>query len=858
MRRSLSLTLLGLPLMLALGCSGGGNSNAPVPVTPNTPTANTVLFDPTTSTVPLPNILATATSPDPITGAWTNPTTGKVTVGPRPAGVPMTPPEALAYINLHEMGGTNAVAGMNAPIYLRFAGPVVASTVTPANIKVFQLTPDAAGTENNPLGFTDVSGMFSYRYTAGGTDLFLFPSFPMLPATRYLYVVTNRVKDFATGGAVSATPYFEALKSTVPLTGSLAALEAIRANVLYNPAQPQSATNPILLSGYAKVMNDAIAASATTTITSRADISVLGRFITGASAISETLSSPSASDPTTIPMESALRAFALGSNPAPLPSGLPGKTWSNTITVPANTATSISTFVAGTPASPDLYWAAVLTGANQAVTPAPTTVGTVVLGTLNSADLSMDPVVVAANATSIDLSSVSGAYNPASGVVQGYRPLSNQLAGFYSTSRTVPFVYIAPKGTAPAGGWPLVIFQHGITSQKETVIALAQTLTSLGRAVVAIDLPLHGQLAVPGHTTGSAWGQDFMAIGAPLATRSNIQQGAFNLDRLEFTVRFGGFAGLGAAMPSMTDIKFVGHSLGAIVGAYYLAGNTTLSATGYPYTQTTLNSDMKGYLAVPGGCTAYLIQNSPAFGPTVDSGLAAVGITKNSPTYHQFFQVTQSVIDTVDPASLTTPLAAGLPSRLSGRTTIQESTSTTYSASVGSDGLPIPTNGDLVIGNPYTRYFANALGGREVLGAAGAAVAPGFMQLAYTPGGTYMVGSTSVAHAAGVVGTPFMYTLTGGAPAPKVQAAAVSALVTTPNEGYFQFDQAGIGHSSLLDPTASLPNTTMIQRQMAYFLGVTGASIVIDPTQGGPLLPTAGVSSYQGILLPEKATIFGY
>ena len=46
MRRSLSLTLLGLPLMLALGCSGGGNSNAPVPVTPSTPSANTAVFSP--------------------------------------------------------------------------------------------------------------------------------------------------------------------------------------------------------------------------------------------------------------------------------------------------------------------------------------------------------------------------------------------------------------------------------------------------------------------------------------------------------------------------------------------------------------------------------------------------------------------------------------------------------------------------------------------------------------------------------------------------------------------------------------------------------------------------------------------
>jgi hypothetical protein len=445
----------------------------------------------------------------------------------------------------------------------------------------------------------------------------------------------------------------------------------------------------------------------------------------------------------------------------------------------------------------------------------------------------------------------------------------------------------------PPGGWPLVIFQHGITSQKETVIALAQAVTSMRQALVAIDLPLHGGLAVPTHTSGAQWGQDFMAIGAPLATRSNIQQAAFNLNRLEFTVRFGGFATLGTAMPSMTDIKFVGHSLGSIVGAYYLAGNTTLNpATVPPYSQTTLASDMKGYLAVPGACTAYLIQNSPTFGPSVDAGLLAqAGITKNSPTYHQFFQVTQSVVDTVDPASLTTPLAAGLPSRLSGRIAIQESTTTSYGTTLGSDGLPVPTNGDLVIGNAYTRYFANALGGREVLGTAGAVVAPGFMQLAYTADGAFTVGGASTAHAAGVVGTPFMYTVTDGALAPKVQAAAISALDTTPNEGFFQFDQTGIGHSTLLDPTDSPIATVLIQRQMAYFLGtyevyvtaqaagsastrqsLTGTTgvalplplastpVVIDPTQVDQLvlaLPPSA-SSYRGIQVPKKATIFGY
>ena len=821
MRVNLCQPLLAVSLLALIGCSGGGDSKAPSPA----PAAQftTAVFDPSTGNVPLPNVLASATALDPITSYV--PATGG-TAGARPANTPMTPPEALAYVNLREMGGTNAVAGINAPIYIHFSAALDATTVTAANIKVFQLTPDPAGSEVNPLGFTDVSGMFSYQYTAAGTDLFLFPNFPMSPGTRYLYVVTNRVKD-AAGAPIRGTLYFEALKSTTPLAGAFAALEAVRANVLIGPTV-------IKFSGYAKVMDDLITATATTTVTSRSDIALMGRFITtAAGAISLNTKYPSDTGASYIPTESALRSFAAGATLG----GLPGKSWTNAITVPPNTATSISTFVAGTAASPDLYWSAVV----GATTTAPTTVGTIVLGTINSANLSIDPVLSTANAATIDLTAVTGAYNPAAGVIQAFRPDALHLTGFYHTTRTVPFVYIAPNpavvGAAPAGGWPLVIYQHGITSQKESIIAIAQSMTTVGRAVIAIDLPLHGALAVPTHTTGAAWGQDFMAIGAPLATRSNIQQAAFNLNRLEFTVITGGFATLGAAAPALSGIRFVGHSLGAIVGAYYLAGNTTLATTGLPYTQTTLNSDMKGYLSVPGARTAYLIQNSPAFGPSVDAGLAAVGIVKNSPTYHNFFQVTQSIVDPADPATMTTPLASGLPSRLSNRVVIQESV------------------GDQVISNAYTRYFGNALGGRAVLGtAAAAAVAPGFMQLAYTAGGA------TLPHAAGVV-SQFMYTITAGALAPKVANAAVSPAATTPNEGYFQFDQANIGHSSMLDPGPAptypnMGNVLLIQRQVRYFLGITGATIVVDPTQSAAL-PIAPVP-VQEIQVPEQYVIFGH
>jgi hypothetical protein len=807
--------ILYLLILIASGCS---SSTRPSEST----SPNAALFDPTTNTVPLPNILAMAVASDPIT-QYTDPATGFV--GLRPVNAPMTPLEALAYENIHEVGSSNAVSGLNAPIYLRFTAPLDPSTVNAANIKVFQITPDdpsPTAFERNPLGFTDVTGMFSFRYSAGSSDVTLFPNFPLLPATRYLYLVTNRVKDLVTGASVSSSVYFEALKSKDRLAGPFAPLEAIRDDRV-------DANQHILLSGYAKVMDDLITASAVSTVASRSEIALLGRFITTAAGFVAT--DPAAPVTSLIPVESALRAFAAGSG---LPGGLPGKVW---LGAGLNTITNVT----------QPGWTAL----GPAAGAAPASVGAVVTGSFTSADISMNPVVAHNNPRSIDLGGF-GNFSAASAVVQPFRNLTGHLTGFYHTQKQIPFVYLAPTGPAPADGWPLVIFQHGINGQKEQVAAVAGALTAAKFAVVAIDLPLHGTLHLPGHLpghlTGAQWGQDFIALGAPLAGRTNIQQAAFNLHRLELVVATQGFATLLANAPSpIVKPKFLSLSLGSIVGAYYLAGNTTLSpGTGHPpYTQASLGGDMKGLLNTPGGRIAYLLRDSVSFGPSLDAGLATKGIVKGSPTYIQFFLLTQTVLDPADPATMTTPLpnlqsADPLPSRLSGRVLAQEATSTSF------DANGFPTDGDLVIPNDSSRYFGNALGGREVLGTPAArAVAPGFAQLTY---------------ADGRFPSSFMLTLTGGLPVPKKVAAASSATATGPLEGYFQFDQPGVTHGFLLDPTSSPTATQLAQRQMVYYLSPSG--LAVDPSVVSLALPRVALVSPAGVAwqpaAPPVMRVFGY
>ena len=66
---------------------------------------------------------------------------------------------------------------------------------------------------------------------------------------------------------------------------------------------------------------------------------------------------------------------------------------------------------------------------------------------------------------------------------------------------TVPLLVTMPNATSgcpytlaapPPGGWPVVIFQHGITQNRTNALAIADSYASACFIVAAIDLPLHG------------------------------------------------------------------------------------------------------------------------------------------------------------------------------------------------------------------------------------------------------------------------------------------------------------------------------------------------------------------------------
>jgi len=230
-------------------------------------------------------------------------------------------------------------------------------------------------------------------------------------------------------------------------------------------------------------------------------------------------------------------------------------------------------------------------------------------------------------------------------------------------AETVPLLLTLPNSragrTKPAAGWPLVIFQHGITRNRTDMFAIAGTLAAQGYAVVAIDLPLHGltdthnpfyvgntpfgaiarertfDLDLTNNATGANGpdgaidpsGSYFTNLTSLLTSRDNLRQGEADLLQLSHAA---------VNLPDVDEsrIAFVGQSLGSIVGTVFLANDPNVDV---------------GLLSVPGGGIARLLDGSPTFGPRIRAGLAAAGVTPGTPTYDSFMVAAQTAVDSGDP-----------------------------------------------------------------------------------------------------------------------------------------------------------------------------------------------------------------
>ncbi len=382
-------------------------------------------------------------------------------------------------------------------------------------------------------------------------------------------------------------------------------------------------------------------------------------------------------------------------------------------------------------------------------------------------------------------------------------PLNSHLSYIFAnvtpdatSTETIPMLVSIPRpiglcaGGMPGAGWPVVIFQHGVTRSRADMLAVADSMAQACMAVVAIDMPMHG---ITGNETDASAGlkdtvngertfdldlvsQDmdgniiaqtpdgvidssglhFINLTNLMNTRDNVRQAVSDLFALTHAIESPGVVTDGTNIMDPNKIYLLGHSLGAMAGTTFIA----------------LEGGVRdAVLAFGGNSLPKILDGSATFGPTISAGLAANGVEKGTPDYESFLGAAQTVVDSGDPVNHATTAA------------------TTRGI------LFFEIVGDGTANNPSDLVVPNTVpDGNDTSGTVPAPLAGTEPQLA-------LMGLTQ--HNSSTAGADI-----------KVVTKYISG-----------------EHGSLLDPTPNPAVTTEIQTQAANFLASDGAALVVtDPS----------------------------
>ncbi|HFG1909737.1 TPA: VolA/Pla-1 family phospholipase [Vibrio cholerae] len=256
----------------------------------------------------------------------------------------------------------------------------------------------------------------------------------------------------------------------------------------------------------------------------------------------------------------------------------------------------------------------------------------------------------------------------------------------------VPFLLFTPAGAAPND---IVIYQHGVTSAKENAYAFAKNLTAAGLAVIAIDLPLHGERSLDSTRSANSDPLAYINLTYLAVARDNLRQSILDVLGLRAALAISESLFTGTPLSNInvlnghTKIRILGHSLGGIVGTSAIAeSNKTLGST----LANALYSFSGAAIQNSGGQISNLLLGSAFFGPKIKHNVALSASTEykgftdaecaslddsacyesfeRSATEEQRAQVTsgfqlfsyaaQTLLDTIDPYSVvSTKLSSG-------------------------------------------------------------------------------------------------------------------------------------------------------------------------------------------------------
>lgn len=273
---------------------------------------------------------------------------------------------------------------------------------------------------------------------------------------------------------------------------------------------------------------------------------------------------------------------------------------------------------------------------------------------------------------------------------------------------TVPVLVTIPDEgsgvTKPAEGWPVVIFVHGIGTDRSVSLPLANALAASCLAApgtqcfatVAIDQPLHGiapagslvpglnSVDDPDVTITPNVGDNSANINTSERHFNATADAAINAIPMDYSTDFGTSGSLFVNLTSFTtardnlrqmtvdllnlnaslatmdldddgnpdfdtnNVFFVGHSLGAISGLPFVAVNNSEDVQMGAFTSQPF---VKAAAALnTGGGVARLLTNSPSFAPSILGGLAAASdsLVQGNSGLESYLNVFQGILDSAD------------------------------------------------------------------------------------------------------------------------------------------------------------------------------------------------------------------
>ncbi|WP_456451567.1 hypothetical protein [Hydrogenimonas sp.] len=260
--------------------------------------------------------------------------------------------------------------------------------------------------------------------------------------------------------------------------------------------------------------------------------------------------------------------------------------------------------------------------------------------------------------------------NPAAPLTESFEFVGDNALPVERKRLTIPVLASVP-GTAsgctePSTGWPVAIFQHGITRNRLDVLAISEAFARICYAVVGIDLPLHGIadttnplydkehertfnldfltqdanetiLAQRPDGKPDSSGIHYINFRSFLTARDNIRQSTSDYITLHNAIATTQKDVNGVAFDG-AKIAYTGHSLGTIApfGYFSYMDEASLSLT-------------SALLSMPGGGITDIMLYSPTFGPAIIDSLKEAGLEPSTSDFNTFINALQTVLDDADP-----------------------------------------------------------------------------------------------------------------------------------------------------------------------------------------------------------------